>query len=345
MRTVNLLLFFLISLHVCSAQIQVKGVVLDENKQYVEGASVFLNNTSYTTLTDSIGGFSLDGASGDYQLIAHKEGFEITFIKINRSGKVKLVLQKTVEKQEQKVKYSDTEREQYLKTFQFDFLGRSRNAENCIILNPEVIHFEVDLMEQALKATASAPILIRNYKLGYDLTYHLQAYERNMSTTSYVGYVSFQRAQGLEIKPKHVHAREKAYLGSIAHFLRSVLAGKHNREGYRLQTATLVGNDWLWKEIPISDLAVYNEEGVFLFGSGKFRIIYLPERREYNYVRWLKANGIKEIGRGQYSEMEFASQKVKILPSGSLEPPLGLVFRGYMGWEQVGDALPVNYRP
>lgn len=328
------------------AQITIEGLVLDESGEPVTGVSVFLNNTSYTSRTDSIGSFSLAGMNGDHQLIAYKEGYQLHFLEIDRSTKLKITLklsQKGI-KWPNSSSFSELEREELLNTFKRDFLGQSKNAENCEILNPEVLKFELNTWE-SLIATATRPLLIRNKRLGYDLSYHLKFYERNSKVSSYVGYVSFQNTPGLELKPKHFEAREKAYKGSTAHFLKAVLAGKHNREGYRLQTATQVGEGWLYKEVPISDLAVYNDEGVFLFGAGRFRIIYLAERREYNFVRWLKANGIKEVGRGQHTEMEFATQKVKILPSGTIDPALGLIFRGYMGWEKMGDALPINYTP
>lgn len=350
MRSLMWLAFYCFSMISVFGQVTIKGIVVDDSQKPIIGVSVFLNNTSNTALTDSIGAFTLGGLSGDYQLIAYKEGYQLKFVEINRSAKLRVTLKRNLEAEQTSdtsklsTNFSEILSEELLTTFKLDFLGRSKNAENCEILNPEVIKFELR-PESGLKATTSGPILIRNKRLGYDLSYYLESYERNSKISSYVGYVSFQNTPGLELKPKHYEAREKAYKGSTVHFLKSVLAGKHNREGYRLQTATQVGEGWLYKEVPISDLAVYNEKGVFLFGAGKFRIVYLAERREYNYVRWLKASAIKEVGRGQYTEMEFATQKVRILPNGTLDPPLGLVFRGYMGWEHMGDALPVNYQP
>lgn len=328
-----------------NAQITIQGVVFDESGRPVEGVSVFLSNTTFSDFSDSVGGFTIIGMKGDHQLIAYKAGYQLYSSQINRLGKLRIRLKRVREKEDASGKdaYSEIQMEDFMRTFKNDFLGLSRNAENCEILNPEAIKFE--LVPELLKATSEGPIIIRNKRMGYDLAYFLVSYERTSKTSSYVGHARYEDTPGLELSPKHYGVREKAYKGSVAHFLQSVLAGKHNREGFRLQTATQVGDGWLYKEVPISNLAVYNEEGVFLFGAGKFRIVYLPERREYNFVRWLKANGIKEVGRGQYTEMEFATQKVKILPSGTLDPPLGLIFRGYMGWEKMGEALPMNYNP
>ncbi len=346
MKILHVFLFCALTCYSSWGQLSIKGLVIDEKGQPVIGATVFLNNTSYTTRTDSIGRFTLDGMNGDYQLIAYKEDYQLHFLEISRSVNLKITLKLSQRGKNwaNSSSFSELEQEEMLNTFKRDFLGQSKNAEHCEILNPEVLKFELNTWE-SLIATATKPLLIRNKRLGYDMSYHLKFYERNSRISSYVGYVSFQNTPDLELKPRHFEAREKAYKGSTAHFLKAVLAGKHNREGYKLQTATQVGDGWLYKEVPVSDLAVYNDEGVFLFGAGKFRIIYLAERREYNFVRWLKASGIKEIGRGQYTEMEFASQKVKILPTGTIDPPLGLIFRGYMGWEKMGDALPMNYKP
>lgn len=351
MRSFLLFLWCLLITQIVCAQLTIQGQIVDEETQEpVEGVSVFLNNTTYHTVTDSIGAFTITGMKADHQLIAYKEGFKQSFTSINRSAKLRIELKRrfhsdqTKESQDSTPPYTELQLEEFLNTFKLDFLGRSRNADNCEILNPEVLKFKL-AGGNTLRVTASKPILVRNNRLGYDMTYHLKSYVRNIRTTSYVGHVFYQNTPGLALKPKHYQAREKAYKGSTAHFLRSVLAGKHNREGYKLQTATEIAGNWIYKEVPISDLAVYNKEGVFLFGAGLFRIIYLAERREYNYVRWLKANGIKEIGRGQYTDMEFAEQKIKILPSGTIDPPLGLIFRGYMGWEQMADALPMNYNP
>ena len=47
----------------------------------------------------------------------------------------------------------------------------------------------------------------------------------------------------------------------------------------------------------------------------------------------------------QESEIELVAAQLKLLPSGKIDPPLGVVFRGYMGWEGMGDALPLDYQP
>jgi hypothetical protein len=36
---------------------------------------------------------------------------------------------------------------------------------------------------------------------------------------------------------------------------------------------------------------------------------------------------------------------VEIFENGSLSDPFGIIVEGYMGWERVGDLLPIDYVP
>lgn len=338
----------LYSTFACS-QLEIKGSVFDENSEPVENASVFLNNTSYSTSTLEDGTYSFQVPEGNYELVVYQYGYSTVLypLSVDQPLEVKVNLKPlSMELIGHEVSaYRDPEWYKNLDVFKRNFLGVSRNGKACSLINPTAMILDGDPNSNVLKGWANSPLIIRNKHLGYNITYVLVAYEKNENLSSYAGYVTYRDIPGLTLKKKHLNARERAYKGSMMHFVRSLVAGNAEEEGFQIQK--FYKENWEWVLVPVSfdEILSYEEDGVYLKGSGRYQLTYNKEKPEIAHGKKSNPTGTSIIGYGQVSEIEFLQEKVKLIASGAIEPPLGVMFSGYMGWEKVGDAVPLDYQP
>ena len=333
---------------IVTAQFNVAGTVLDEDKAPVEDASVFINNTSYSTQTAMDGTYSLMVPEGVHELVVYKNGFNSISYKlvVEQPLEVRVNLKPlSVDLEEQQVT-ADRDPEWYrqLKVFERNFLGESRNGKACELLNPTAMILDGHPKKQYLKGWAKTPLQIRNKHLGYDISYVLETYERDERHSSYVGYVMYRDLPGVTLKRKHLKARERAYKGSTMHFVRSLIEGSAAEEGFEIQKFKTDGWPNNFESVSFEELLSQEEDGVYFKGQGRYLLTYRREKPELSYSKVVNPTGTNVVPYGQVSEMEFREDKVKLLPSGALDPPLGIIFSGYMGWEKVGDALPLDYQ-
>src|ERR1700710_2346482 len=76
------------------AQLTISGVVTDSaSKDPLPGASVFCQNTTFGTITNKQGEFSLGLKSGGYELIISYTGYQTKLVRINSSETNKLDIQ------------------------------------------------------------------------------------------------------------------------------------------------------------------------------------------------------------------------------------------------------------
>ena len=80
-----------------------------------------------------------------------------------------------------------------MRIFRNEFLGRSSNASNCIIMNEGDITFNYQTNKDTLKAIAYKPLVILNQALGYQVTYYLDKFEYDKvhKTTVFAGNIIF----------------------------------------------------------------------------------------------------------------------------------------------------------
>lgn len=328
--------------HSLFAQMTVQGSVLDARGVPINEAEVFLNNTSYSTKTDDDGTYTLEVEPGIYELIVYKRGFKpvVHPLQVDQPLDVQIKLSELTVRLKQHQVNADRDPEWYrnLKVFEENFLGSSKNGRGCEILNPHVLILDKDPSSGHLKAWADEPLLIRNKHLGYDITYVLEEYYQQGQKYTYLGYVRYMDTPGLKLKKRHFQARKQAYYGSVMHMIRAIQGLNTQEEGFELRRLVEMEDGWEPEPAEFEELVNLEKGDVFLEGSGRYRIIYMNERPEFAYLH--NRPGISAF---QVSEIEFSVSRVKLLPSGGIEPPLGIEFKGYMGWERIGDALPMDY--
>ena len=241
-----LTIFFLLFFQSILAQKTLSGkVVVAGTSQPVSSASVYINNTSIGTTTDDKGIFKLDRLPTDkFDLIVSCIGYETYVLSIDYNQiESSLIIQvKPKIKELTEVIVGGYEKDGWQKWGQFfleHFIGRSSFANDCDILNTDVIHFRLNKKDNILSVVTDEPLIIENKSLGYVLKYQMEQFDYNFNDhfLSYYGYPFFQqmpakRASQLKRWNKN---REQAYYGSIMHFMRSVYRNTLIEEGFEVR--------------------------------------------------------------------------------------------------------------
>ena len=243
------IILFTITIHA-----QIKGTITDQSShQPIIGASVFVNNTTYGCQSDINGHFELQYfPAPPFQIIVSSVGYEPTSINLNdkQTTDLKIVLKpKTTDLNEVVVLPPEKDGwAKYGKEFLRDFIGYSDFANECEILNKEVLEFRDDRSNHKLLVSAEKPLKIRNKATGYLITYWLDNYEKDYLTRKlfHKGYIQFETLQSKKkkINQQWETNRESAYLGSLNHFMRSVYNNTVYEDSFELR---------VYKEIPTEE--------------------------------------------------------------------------------------------
>lgn len=394
-----LLSFWLFGLN-AFGQYSLKGRVLDaETLEPLLFATVFISNSSIGTSTNKKGEFDLSIPEGNHELVISYIGFQpfsyTISTKVLRSFYEFRILPETIELEGSEVKEKrDKTWYDNLEVFRKYFLGSSTNAMNCNILNPEVLILDGETEPNSLKVRARDILEIENPNLGYQIKYVLTGFEYNKARNEvvYAGYPYFVEENLPKRRVKKVtESREKAYLGSMMHFMRSLYKGNAGNSGYRIfptqkvpnipaeMNLEIVGYGSEAKlekgkeekelapldsiDIPFNDpiaaatLTQSTQDGkVFIIYNKPVYILYLHEEEESAFflyslrninfaIKYLGESESKESGvrLAQLSKMEMRSKAVQVFDNGSYFHPFDIFVQGYMGWEKIGDLMPLDY--
>jgi hypothetical protein len=240
----------------CFSQSKIIGKILNQlNTRPVTDASVFLSNTSIGTRTLDNGSFELQNVkSGNYELVISIVGFETYSISIDVNKSVIslpdiLIFPKTIGLKEVTIKpHDDPDRAKYYEWFKNEFLGVSAIANECKILNPDILDFNYDDTKKSLTVSSSDYLIIKNEVLGYRIKYLLTNFLLQNESLSekkvyFEGKTLFESMKGSPSDQRHWDRnRQKAYEPSLMHFLRAALANSIDEDGFRVQQLAFYNN-------------------------------------------------------------------------------------------------------
>jgi hypothetical protein len=251
MKLVYSTCFLLLLCFAGNSQRLLKGVVVDEEKNRpIANASVFLNTTTFGTVTNSQGSFELSIPNGKYELIVSSIGYDTYNETINTDKAPDFVTIKLKVKTQvmETVVVEPFEKDGWNKWGKFfleNFIGTSANARNCRIKNIGVIHFRNSKKKNELSATADEPLIVENKALGYTLQYQLESFVYNFKSRYliYTGYPFFQPMKGNAGRQKRwERRRSEAYFGSMMHFMRAVYRDKIAEENFEVRSLQKIPN-------------------------------------------------------------------------------------------------------
>lgn len=242
------------------AQFLISGKVIDSsNLSSLAGATVFLSNATKGTSTAVNGTFTISNVrSGQYELVISMIGYEAftTSLLIN-SNKQNITIQLVRKAMSLRpvIVLPNNLRQRYFDMFKRIFIGRSKNAGLCRILNPEIIYFDYDKKKNVLTASTDDFLIIENKALGYKIKFLLRKFTYNNSFSGpslsyYEGQALFEEMDGGKLKRRRWQKKRlDAYAGSSMHFFRAAAANKLPTDGFVMHTLTRMVN----KDRPTDD--------------------------------------------------------------------------------------------
>lgn len=331
------------------------GKVYDASTgQPLTAASVFCQNTTFGTASNSEGRFRLSVPDGGYDLVVTYNGYETFSRRIGRNQEASQELDvpmKMKDNSMEAVSIVATNEvkdgwERYGATFRDLFLGTTTNSDKCTIDNPEVLKFLYFRKRDKLKVLTREPLRVTNRALGYRIRFELDSFvhEFGNGNTESAVYALYEEMEGTDAeRSEWKAARENAYYGSMLHFMRCYYDSTLGGNGYRINRID-PATDKSRAVLNPYDTLLYRrlETGeVLLDFKGRLRVAYTLENPE---KRYLEKSGLSEQNTIQVSIVDFP-EEIVVEENGYFYDQRSLLVLGYWGWEKLADRLPYDYDP
>lgn len=338
----------------------VKGKVIDKiTKIPLQGASVFAQNTTIGEASDESGNFSIRLPQGGYSLVATFTGYETEELRVNNSTTEtdSIVIELSPqEKSLEEVTIAITNEvkdgwEKYGSFFIENFIGQTQFSNLCVIKNPQALHFYFSQKRNRLKITATEPIVVDNFALGYTLRFAIDSFtnDYNTHTNLFIGYPLFEEMKGTaENYEAWAANRAKAYRGSMLQFMRSLYSRALQQDGFEVQFIERHDDS----DVYIQPENIYralnyrkdDTTGIVQFypDQKEIAVIYNGAAPETTYLI-LDPAASKKF---QSSSLIFSKNEwFFIEQNGYFYNQEDVISNGYMGFKKIGDMLPYDYDP
>lgn len=324
MKTI-LVLIFLIS-GCASGQQLIEGYAYDaKTKEPLMGAAVYYEGTTLGTITNDRGKFILDITErSTSKIVVSYLGYQDQIITY-RSDIVKVYLKPKLESLGEVIIQGNLpfSREEMIQAFKQQFLGQTTAGRSCTIANEDALYFYYDTDTNSLIANADESLIVENTYLGYEIRYTLYKfqvdfYRKSISPKdekqSYFAGTSFYRDVRPRIK-KYKRRRRRTYRGSTLELMRTIAKEDFGSKPYTFFKKGVVVD-------PFDIFTVTNEKGL--------KKVYFKD----------------EVGithsDNERSSMRQLTEYFTIDGYGNHKAN-SLIFKGTMGFERLGDALPLDY--
>ena len=353
-KPIFLLFCSMISL-IMHGQVTISGRVIDtDNKQPLEGASVFAQNTTRGTVTDKDGAFRLYLDKGGYELVISFTSYKSRNINVQgtESSEMIIELSKADNSMSEVIIKSSNEVpdgwEKYGKFFLRHFIGATPFADSCILENPQSLKFLYYKRNDRLKVLASEPLQIANRSLGYNLRYQLDSfvYFFKSGINSYRGLCLYSPMEGTaEQQTDWQKNRELAYYGSRLHFTRSYYDSTLKQEGFIVDLMDANDPNKFQRLKNPYDTTYY----IFTDSTGDAEL-WFPEKITITYnnkppaKEYLQQYKLPANVRIQISYVDLM-ESIVIKPNGYFFSQQSWINQGYWSWKNIADQLPYDYEP
>ena len=359
MKTSVTILLTLLSFF-CFAQTGIiKGRVIEAKSfKPLPFATVYLNQTTIGTVTNSEGDFQLQNIrSGSYDLVVSYVGYQqyqmqVTVndsIPVNTSIKMTI---STTNLQEVLVKAKKDDKWNVLyDKFQKQFFGVSPYTAECKILNPWVLDFTEDAAG-LLNAKSILPIEIENLGLGYNITCQLKDFVAGPNVYKIAGTYRFTEAATYDTTLSALwnSRRLEVYRGSPRHLLKAIVQNRVTEEGFDLYTdfsnnPEVVRNSSFLTNVNVSlktlTTTSLSEPGKRM---GQY-MVTLPHRTEVHYLKRSAPAKIYRNVPHPISWIEVHGGAIEVNSEGIVMNPNKVVAIGAMGEARVAELLPIDFQP
>ena len=357
----NITLFLFIMLFAIGVQSQViEGTVVDgKTQESLPGATIYLDGTTISTITDEKGNFSINIKNNNAALVVSFVGyntnrFENPIQYLNKKLKIVLVEQ-SINLNEVVIGKGPFSRKKMMKVFRQQFLGESKSGKSCKIENEDDIILYYDVSNNTLNASARNPLKIKNKYLDYEVNFDLEEFvvhynfkslEIFNKTKSYFSGTTFYKDL---LKDKKANKKRKeTFHGSATHFALTVANKTWEQEKIRL---FIDG----WQVNPDDYFQIKDT-----LGLKKVTLVKEPQKSVVKRKKEINASGQTIISETNEFEMkptnfnilykkdkqsivEFTDKIIFVDQNGNYNPIYSILYGGYIGDLKAGDMLPIDY--
>jgi N-acetylneuraminic acid mutarotase len=309
--------------------------------------NVFLSYTSKGSITDYNGNFFINKIPpGAYTLVFHHIGYKLETVNVQftkaTSLKYDIKLSPRVIPGEQVEVVASTPKiwKKNLKIFKKEFIGRTKNAKFCKIINPEVLSFQRDFEKNVFTAEADSLLIIENKALGYRIKIVLDSFILKGELVSYRFYPLFQQMNSKDKweKPKWEQNRNETYEGSFKHFLSCLYYTNYpftkKFEIYRAYRTdeNIVGNKWEDYPVDINSLQIHR------FNDSR-------EIKKFRFNDCLVVEYKKDMFRTLISLLDLSKEFALINENGNVLNANAILVSDSWAEHRIADTLPLEFRP
>lgn len=322
----------------------IQGTVFDEQKKPLPGASVYLDGTTISTLTDSDGKYNLVVKEKiNSSLVISYLGFNSVFIANpfeNNKQNVYLSLKPEALKEVVIVK-NGFSRKSMLTVFREYFLGKTTAGKSCKIENEHEINFAYDYDNNILTASASVPLMVNNEYLGYKIAFDLYEFTikfrkksikgPDVNKSLFLGTALFSE----QINDEKVKSRrEKVYKGSAMHFFKNLTSNIWGKDDFLLFRKSFQANpSHYFKVEDNGDL----KKVTILVNDLKDIVLDGMEPKFYSSCSVL-------YKKKDQSQITFRTDTLYIDNFGNNFTIKDVEYSGVLSTKKMGDLLPLNYK-
>lgn len=350
---------------VCFSQLKITGRIIDKRyKTPILNAKVFLttDTTKYKTNEDGI--FTIPNVKpGEYTLVVTSPEYETyanSWLVYDNSIVIPDIGLLSIDELDLTNDKYNTNRERDLNIFKLFFLGESANAKQCKILNPDIIFVKYNNILRNLTAFSDEFINIENRALGYMLKYQLRTFRYLQNGTVYFeGTQQFEELPGSDSEKKRWKKQRLAiYQGSSMHFLRAIVGGNLDGEGFKVSRLTRALDTDYYKltgrqsfkstynsePLPVdSFISKTNKKGVFAL---KFSdLLYIIYRKKAQHPNINRIGMPPNLPNFATTIVSFNEPYALFGVDGVITTPQSVSFEGEWGETGVANLLPPDYQP
>lgn len=303
-----------------SAQTLTGKVYQEGTTNVIASASVYYSGSTNGTLTNADGYFYLPAKMGQVPLVISCVGYYSAEVNNYKTGEAITVYlkPKQLELQGVVVTYDGMSREEKVRIFTQEFIGTSKYAKSCTIINIDDIDLSYNRKTQTLTAESSKPIRIQNDMLGYTIRYYLDQFKKTPDGVQYSGNYIFKEISPLAADKKVKRNREEAYDGSRMQFIRSLWNHNVRANGFSMYDTA---NNFI------------TEDSIIVNDSLQNKYLYLKNRL---YI-------VQYIGGLQVVTSLTPSTKFSFINKEGYYG-LGIGWAGVLAKQRIGDLLPFEYQ-
>ncbi len=344
----------------------ITGVVTDaDTGRPLADVNVFIANTTWGAVTDTDGVYTLERIPyGTYELVASRMGYAYGAlrVKLADAGHYNLALTPTVIELGELAVSSKRPKgwKKHLKKFKELFLGTSKNAKKTNLLNPEFLDFHEDKAADTFTATAVAPLHVVNEALGYRIELVLRDFQLHGPELRFTIKPRFEELTPKNDKQKKAwdEAREKAYRGSLRHFLVALARKEVTEQAFEVYrvpepffyyprswpAAGYYPDKKLAEAVDLDSLVApgavpYEKQLQF---SEYLQVIYLGEKEDEQYLYTYPER--RSLRGYQTSWIRLVDDTAVFDVLGHLEDAYSVIRQGYFFWEaRMANMLPLDY--